>query len=106
MPKFLASNLILPTFKKDAIYSSISQELLFRAGFVMQSSAGVYNFLPLGLKTMQNLEKIIDQELSFIGINLNWKKGCQKVALGTILAADDWKKTGRWSSMGSEVKQD
>jgi len=51
--------------------------------------------LPIGLRTLEKIEKIIDEEMRAIG--------GQKLALPLVLASEYWKKTGRWDSMGSEL---
>ena len=68
--------------------------------------------LPLGLRTLEKIEKIIDQELKAIGkasffinqfIILKFPLGSQKLALPLLLSAENWKKSGRWNASRGEV---
>ena len=77
------------TLPKDAV--TISHQLLVRAGFINQLTSGVWSFLPLGWLVYQNLVRIIRETLN--------KIGCQEVLLPSLVPADLWRKTGRWSSM-------
>ncbi|KAL1916254.1 uncharacterized protein VTP21DRAFT_5871 [Calcarisporiella thermophila] len=86
-----------PTMKKEA---DLGQEedahrLMLRAGLIRQSSSGMYSLLPLGVRFMDKLTRIIDEELEAIG--------CQKVSLPLLLPAELWKTTGRWDSFGHEL---
>ena len=62
--------------------------LLIRAGYVHKDMAGVYSFLPLGLKVIEKIEKIIRDEM--IGL------GAQEVSLASLQNKNVWDKTGRW----------
>ncbi|KAF7723352.1 hypothetical protein EC973_002100 [Apophysomyces ossiformis] len=61
---------------------------------MLKSSSGIYSLLPLGLRTVEKLERIIDEEMTAIG--------CQKLSLPTLLPPENWKKTGRWSGAKGE----
>jgi len=85
------SKLFYKTFKqapKEA--KAVSHALLIRAGFVDQTGAGLYSFLPLGLLVLRKIENIIRQEM--IGI-----KG-QEVLMPALTPKENWEKTGRWKS--------
>lgn len=64
-------------------------QLLIRAGFVHKEMAGVYTFLPLGLKTLENIITIIREEMNAIG--------GQEVFLTALQDPESWQKTGRWN---------
>lgn len=64
-------------------------ELLIRAGFVRKEMAGVYAYLPLGYKTLQNIIAVIREEMNAIG--------GEEVLLTSLQDADVWKKSGRWN---------
>ncbi len=68
---------------------SVNAQLLIRAGFINKSMAGVYSYLPLGLKVLKNIENIIRQEMNNIG--------GQEILMSTLQSPDLWKKTNRWS---------
>lgn len=65
-----------------------STSYLLRAGFIHQELAGVYDFLPLGLRVLNNIEQIIREELD--------KLGCQEFKMTTLQNPAIWEKTNRW----------
>ncbi|KAH9246564.1 hypothetical protein BASA81_015883 [Batrachochytrium salamandrivorans] len=63
------ARLLLPTSKdSDPSANSASHDLLLRGGFIRQSSAGIYSYLPFGLRVLDKLEAIIDDEMQHIGL--------------------------------------
>lgn len=75
---------------------SINAILLQRAGFVQKEMAGVYSFLPLGLRVLRNIIKIIQEEMN--------KIGGQEVLLTVLQPKILWQKTNRWDEgIGKEV---
>ncbi len=72
---------------KDEV--SKNAELLIRGGFVHKEMAGVYSYLPLGLRTLNKIIAIIREEMNAIG--------GQEVLLTTLQDPEVWKKSGRWS---------
>jgi prolyl-tRNA synthetase len=64
-------------------------QLLIRAGFVYKEMAGVYAYLPLGLKVLENIKQIVREEMKAIGSNELIMTGLQR--------KDIWEQTGRWS---------
>lgn len=79
---------------KDEV--SINAQLLIRAGFVDKLMAGVYTFLPLGLRVMKKIEDIIREEMNAIG--------GQEVFMPSLHPKENWEKTGRWNSMDDLYK--
>ncbi|MFV0479700.1 MAG: proline--tRNA ligase [Anaerorhabdus sp.] len=71
---------------------STSSNLLVRAGMIKKSSAGVYMFLPLGLKVLQNIETIIREEMTAIG--------CQEVLMPSLISEEVYIASGRRSAFG------
>lgn len=69
--------------------ASKNAELLIRAGFVHKEMAGVYSYLPLGLKVLKNIEKIIREEMDAIG--------GQEVIMTALQRKEVWEKVGRWN---------
>ena len=63
-------------------------QLLIRAGFIHKEMAGVYAYLPLGLRVLENIKKIVREEMNAIG--------GQEVAMTTLQPRDIWEKTDRW----------
>jgi len=91
------SQLFTKTLKqKPKEEKSTNAILLQRAGFVYKEMAGVYSFLPLGLKVLRKVENIIREEMK--------KIDSQEVALSILSPKELWQKTGRWAKgLGKEV---
>ena len=82
------SEFFIPTVKdvpSDA--EIISHKLMIKAGMIKQSSAGIYSWLPLGLKVLKNIESIVREEQNNAGAN--------EMLMPTIQYADLWIKSGR-----------
>lgn len=77
--------------KKDAPTDEISKnaELLIRGGYIYKEMAGVYSYLPLGLRVLKNIEKIIREEMD--------KIGGVEMKTSILQNKDVWEKSGRWS---------
>ena len=69
--------------------------LLTRAGYVHKEMAGVYDYLPLGLRVIENIKKIIREELNSIG--------CEEVLMSTLQNPEPWEKTGRFSDQEVDI---
>ncbi|MBU1557914.1 prolyl-tRNA synthetase [Patescibacteria group bacterium] len=76
--------------RKEAPKDEVSKnaQLLIRAGFIDKEMAGVYSFLPLGLRVLENIKNIIREELNAIG--------GQEMKMTTLQTKDVWEKTDRW----------
>ncbi|MBI2031937.1 MAG: hypothetical protein HYT08_04965 [Candidatus Levybacteria bacterium] len=70
--------------------TSVNAKLLTRAGFIRKEVAGVYNFLPLGLRALNKIAQIVREEMN--------KAGGQEVLLSSLQGKENWEKTGRWES--------
>lgn len=79
---------------KDEV--SLNAQLLIRAGFVDKLMAGVYTYLPLGLRVMKKIENIIREEMNAIG--------GQEILMPTLQPKENWQKTGRWDAMDDLYK--
>lgn len=77
-----------PTKEAPKDEKSVNAQLLIRAGFVDKLMAGVYSYLPLGLRVLEKIEKIVCQEMD--------KIGGQKTILPALHPQENWQKTGRW----------
>lgn len=64
-------------------------QLLIRAGYVHKTMAGVYSFLPLGLKVVENIKQIVREEMN--------KIDSQELVMSTLQRKETWQETGRWS---------
>lgn len=65
--------------------------LLTQAGYIRQEMAGVYNYLPLGLRVLRRIEQVIREEIDAIG--------GQEVWLSSLSSRESWEKTGRWDAI-------
>ena len=90
------SKLFLPITKNLPADAKIkSHQLMLRSGMIKQSSAGIYSWLPLGLKVMKKIEQIVREEQN--------KIGAQELLMPTIQSADIWKESGRYNDYGEEM---
>ena len=69
--------------------------LLTRAGYIHKEMAGVYDFLPLGLRVIENIKRIIREELN--------KLGCEEIQMATLQNPEPWEKTGRFSDQAVDI---
>ena len=90
------SQYFLPTLKDIPSEAEIiSHQLMLRAGMVKQSSAGIYSWLPLGLKVLKKIEQIVREEQN--------NTGAIEILMPTIQSADLWIKSGRFNDYGKEM---
>ena len=90
------SKYYIPTLKEaPADAEVISHQLLIRAGMIRKLTAGVYNYLPLGLRSIKKVEQIVREEME--------RAGAQEVLLPAVQPADLWIESGRWEHYGKEL---
>jgi prolyl-tRNA synthetase len=90
------SRYFLPTLKETPAEAQIaSHRLMLRAGLVRQSSAGIYSWLPLGLRVLRNIERIVREEQD--------RAGCLEMLMPTIQPAELWRESGRYDAYGPEM---
>jgi prolyl-tRNA synthetase len=77
--------------RKDVSAEEVSKnaQLLTRAGFIHRELAGVYSYLPLGLRVIEKIKQIIREELN--------TAGCQEIVMSALQGKEIWEKTERWS---------
>lgn len=93
------SNLFTKTQKElPAKETSKNAELLLRAGFVRKEQAGVYSYLPLGLRVLRNIERIVREEMDAFGV--------QEILMPAIANKEHWDTTGRWDTMDCLYKME
>lgn len=73
-----------------------SHQLMIRAGLIHKSGAGLYNFLPFGLRVLQKVEQIIRQEML--------KAGALEIQMSMVTPGELWKESGRWDLMTEMCK--
>ncbi|OGW37551.1 MAG: proline--tRNA ligase [Nitrospirae bacterium RBG_13_39_12] len=92
----LFSKVLIPTLRETpADAEAISNILMLRAGYVRQLAAGLYIYLPLGLRVIEKINRILRDEMSAIG--------AQEIYLPVLHPAEIWQETGRWSEIGDEM---
>jgi len=92
----LLSKFFLPITKNLPSDAKIkSHQLMLRSGMIKQSSAGIYSWLPLGLKVMKKIEQVVREEQN--------KIGAQELLMPTIQSAEIWKESGRYNDYGEEM---
>jgi prolyl-tRNA synthetase len=92
----LLSQYFLPLIKENPAEAQIiSHRLMLRAGMIRQVSSGIYTWLPLGLKVLRNIEKIIRKNMEYAGII--------EVLMPCIQPADLWIESGRYDDYGKEM---
>ena len=90
------SNYFLPVLKETPADAQIaSHQLMLRAGMVRQESAGIYAWLPLGLKVLKKIEQIVREEQD--------RAGAIELLMPTIQSADLWRESGRYDAYGKEM---
>ncbi|WP_300424866.1 proline--tRNA ligase [uncultured Thalassolituus sp.] len=91
-----ATEFLIATEKEtpaDAVV--ISHKLMLRSGMIRKLAAGLYTWMPLGLRTLRKVEKIVREEMD--------RAGAQEVLMPTVQPAELWEETGRWYQYGGEL---
>src|SRR5690606_2539266 len=91
-----ASRYLIATQKETpADAEIISHQLMLRAGMIRKLAAGLYTWLPLGLRTLRKVERIVREEMD--------KSGAQEVLMPAVQPAELWQESGRWEQYGGEL---
>ncbi|MGB7291638.1 MAG: proline--tRNA ligase [Thermodesulfobacteriota bacterium] len=86
----------IPTLKEDpADAEVVSQRLMIRAGMIRKLAAGIYNYLPLGLRSIRKVENIVREEMN--------RAGAIELLMPFVLPSELWKESGRWEKYGKEL---
>ncbi len=87
------SKLFARTLREDPAEAEVpSHRLLLRAAFIRKVAAGIYTTMPLGLRTMNKIERVVREEMN--------ASGAQELRMPIVLSAEPWKLTGRWQAYG------
>ncbi len=90
------STTLIPTLKEmPAEAEVISHKLMVRAGYIRKLAAGIYTYLPLGLRVIRKIEQIIREEMVMAG--------AQELLLPIVMPAELWVETERWDYYGKEL---
>lgn len=91
-----ASQFLIATLKETPSDAEvISHQLMLRAGLVRKMASGLYNWLPVGLRVLRKVEKIVREEMD--------KSGSQEVLMPVVQPSELWQESGRWQEYGSEL---
>ncbi|MDQ6981364.1 MAG: proline--tRNA ligase [Ghiorsea sp.] len=90
------SKLFSPTLRDTpADAEVVSHQLLLRAGFIRRVTSGVYDYLPLGLRVLRNIENIVREEMN--------RAGAQELLMPMVQPSEFWQKSERWDKYGPEL---
>jgi len=90
------STLFSPTLRDTpADAEVVSHQLLLRAGFIRRVTSGVYDYLPLALRVLRNIESIVREEMN--------RSGAQEMLMPMVQPSEFWQKSGRWEKYGPEL---
>ena len=90
------SQYFIPTIKETPSDAEvISHKLMLRAGMIRKLASGVYNYLPLGLRSVRKFEQIVREEMN--------RAGAIEILMPTVQPAELWQESGRWEQYGKEL---
>ena len=91
-----ASRYLIATLKETpADAEIISHQLMLRAGLTRKLAAGLYTWLPMGLRVLRKVERIVREEMD--------RSGAQEVLMPAVQPAELWQESGRWEQYGGEL---
>jgi len=91
-----ATALLAPTLREaPADAEVVSHRLLLRAGFIRRVAAGVYNYLPLSMRVLKKIKRIVREEMD--------RQGGQELLMPILQPAELWRESGRWDVYGPEL---
>jgi len=90
------SRFFLPVLKETPAEAQIvSHRLMLRAGMIRQEAAGIYAWLPLGLRVLKRIERVVREEMT--------RAGAIELLMPTLQLADLWRESGRYDDYGQEM---
>jgi prolyl-tRNA synthetase len=90
------SHYLLPTLKENPAEAQVaSHRLMLRAGMIRQEAAGIYTWLPLGLRVLRQVERIVREEMD--------RAGAVELLMPTLQLAELWRESGRYDAYGPEM---
>lgn len=91
-----ASQFLISTLKEaPADAEVVSHQLMTRAGMIKKLGAGIYTYMPMGLRVIQKVEKIVREEMN--------RAGAVELTMPVVQPAELWQETGRFGKMGPEM---
>jgi prolyl-tRNA synthetase len=90
------SRYLLNTLKETPADAEVaSHQLMMRAGMIRKVAAGIYNYLPLGLRSIRKVERIVREEMD--------RAGAIELLMPMVVPAELWQESGRWEQYGKEL---
>lgn len=90
------TNYFIPTLKDDPSDAEVvSHKLMIRGGMIRKLAAGIYNYLPLGLRSIGKVEQIVREEMN--------RAGAVELLMPAVLPSELWEESGRWDYYGKEL---
>jgi prolyl-tRNA synthetase len=90
------STMFLRTLREDPADADVpSHRLLVRAGYVRRVGPGIFTWLPLGLKVLRNIERVVREEMD--------RSGAQELSFPALLPREPYEATGRWTQYGDSI---
>jgi prolyl-tRNA synthetase len=91
-----ASQIFIPTLKETPAEAElISHQLLLRGGFIRRLASGLYTWMPLGLRVLRKVERVVREEMD--------RSGAQELLMPLVQPAELWQESGRWEQYGPEL---
>ena len=91
-----ASQIFIPTLKETPAEAElVSHQLLLRGGFIRRLASGLYTWMPLGLRVLRRVERVVREEMD--------RSGAQEVLMPVVQPAELWQESGRWEKYGPEL---
>src|SRR5690349_22872372 len=91
-----ASRFFIGTLKEaPADAEIVSHKLMVRAGMIRRVAGGIYNYLPIGLRSIRKVEAIVREEMN--------RAGGIELLMPAVQPAELWKESGRWEFYGKEL---
>lgn len=90
------SQYLMPTLKETPADAEIvSHQLMLRSGMIRKVAAGIYTYMPLGLRSVRKVEQIVREEMD--------RAGCLELLMPMVIPAELWEESGRWEQYGREL---
>jgi prolyl-tRNA synthetase len=90
------SRFLLSTLRENPSDAEVvSHQLMLRAGMIRKLAAGLYTWMPMGLRVLRKVEAIVREEMD--------RAGAQEVLMPAVQPAELWQESGRWEQMGDEM---
>ena len=91
-----ASEFLLSTLKETPSDAEVvSHQLMLRAGLIRRVAAGIYNWMPLGLRVLRKVENVVREEME--------RAGALELTMPVVQPGELWEESGRWEQYGPEL---